>query len=78
MYMQYIEHIYIYIYIYAQATLQQDDYHNFLFSMPRQYCLVAVLDPSRGFRTGECQVAFDDLRPVPGKRRGTGCKHGNK
>ena len=26
--------------------------------------MVAVLDPSRGFRTGECQVAFDDLRPV--------------
>eukprot|EP00439_Symbiodinium_sp_Y106_P038541 s2072_g4.t1 len=29
-----------------------------------QHCMVAVLDPSRGFRTGDCQVAFRDLRPV--------------
>ena len=32
----------------------------------RQHCMVAVLDPSRGFRTGDCQVAFRDLRPAPG------------
>lgn len=28
------------------------------------HCTVAVLDPSRSFRVGECQVALDDIKPV--------------
>lgn len=28
------------------------------------HCTVAVLDPSRSFRVGECQVALDDVKPV--------------
>ncbi|CAJ1368214.1 unnamed protein product [Effrenium voratum] len=30
----------------------------------QQHCTVAVLDPSRSFRIGECQVALDDVKQV--------------
>eukprot|EP00438_Fugacium_kawagutii_P006608 Skav212987 [mRNA] locus=scaffold423:206537:210733:- [translate_table: standard] len=30
----------------------------------QRHCTVAVLDPSRSFRVGECQVALDDIKPV--------------
>ena len=35
----------------------------------QQHCTVAVLDPSRSFRIGECQVALDDVKQASGQKQ---------
>lgn len=40
-------------------------FHHVLHCPSALSCVkVAVLDPSRSFRVGECQVALDDIKPA--------------